>query len=710
MQTRKALKRLSADKVDYNRVSNNGPLAENASWLLKAHAARTADVKTAQQRHRVASALPMLEMAKYKLNKMVGEQLLPQDAPIVTRFDAFTSIKNASKNDPRDMGLRKFALHLERLWHKDPMGTFSAGALSRYRDKYQHENPSSKVAEITNQSVSKVSFNNLPVAHLTRIASQIDTQEDYDQAIERSNLTGDHVQNVRARAFIRELVNKKAALEMGKGDELNPDWTVVQTKPDSETKDLVTPIDTTKKSGGDIAARVASRLRKEAQLEEPETEEKSDIKSEDLGVDGTGMMPIAFNMTSALRENGLMNNWAQANSFEFPKEAAAPEGWEKTVEDMKDHKDIDNPFALAHWMDSKGYEPSDKRSEKSDDGAAQKEFNPEVNDQCPPQGSQKNISKEDGAKVLKAEKKEAEIPEAFKKNIKKKKEDSDNGDETSTDESNNDGSSKDKDKDKGNPFAKKKSENLGLTAESIEDSLLSGKEIKVGSYSLVVTDKNAIRLASSAGKRLYPLFDMDAAIHDFTYLVDTSKGTSPSPKFYIREGMQIVCPSCGTNNGYEMPKAASSLSCGSCNFEINANMVAYAFKIGKAKEETTVVTHIPNDKQVEFGDKFASIAGEAQAEAIGAVGTRGEAYLVDPSTEKMANLWDKMVEAGVRVICLLALSDSGVPSYDDGLARKLASLNIPCFGCTPQKLPELLEGALRGNDLQALATRLKEKT
>ena len=68
-----------------------------------------------------------------------------------------------------------------------------------------------------------------------------------------------------------------------------------------------------------------------------------------------------------------------------------------------------------------------------------------------------------------------------------------------------------------------------------------------------------------------------------------------------------------------------------------------------------------------------------------------------------------MKASGVRTICLLALSDSGVPSYDEGLARKLASLGIPCFGCNPQKLPELLEGALRGNDLQALATRLSEK-
>lgn len=67
---------------------------------------------------------------------------------------------------------------------------------------------------------------------------------------------------------------------------------------------------------------------------------------------------------------------------------------------------------------------------------------------------------------------------------------------------------------------------------------------------------------------------------------------------------------------------------------------------------------------------------------------------------------EQMVSSGVRVLCLLALSDSGIPCYDESLARKLAKLGIPCFGCTPQKLPELVEGALRGSDLQSLATRL----
>ncbi len=69
-----------------------------------------------------------------------------------------------------------------------------------------------------------------------------------------------------------------------------------------------------------------------------------------------------------------------------------------------------------------------------------------------------------------------------------------------------------------------------------------------------------------------------------------------------------------------------------------------------------------------------------------------------------------MVASGVRAMCLLALNDSGTPCFDENLARKLAALGVPCFACTPQRLPELMEGALRGADLKALADRIAEKS
>jgi len=65
----------------------------------------------------------------------------------------------------------------------------------------------------------------------------------------------------------------------------------------------------------------------------------------------------------------------------------------------------------------------------------------------------------------------------------------------------------------------------------------------------------------------------------------------------------------------------------------------------------------------------------------------------------------ELAAAGVRAMCLLALSDAGAPCYDEALARKLSALGIPCFACTPQRLPDLVGGALRGADLTQLATQ-----
>ncbi len=64
-----------------------------------------------------------------------------------------------------------------------------------------------------------------------------------------------------------------------------------------------------------------------------------------------------------------------------------------------------------------------------------------------------------------------------------------------------------------------------------------------------------------------------------------------------------------------------------------------------------------------------------------------------------------MKAAGVKAICLLALADGGAPCYDERLARKLAALGIPCFACTPARLPELVEAALKGSDLSKFATK-----
>lgn len=63
----------------------------------------------------------------------------------------------------------------------------------------------------------------------------------------------------------------------------------------------------------------------------------------------------------------------------------------------------------------------------------------------------------------------------------------------------------------------------------------------------------------------------------------------------------------------------------------------------------------------------------------------------------------ELVESGVQVITLLALSDDGAPAFDHGLAARLASLGVPSFACTPDAFPGLMAAAIRRDDVTAWA-------
>ena len=65
----------------------------------------------------------------------------------------------------------------------------------------------------------------------------------------------------------------------------------------------------------------------------------------------------------------------------------------------------------------------------------------------------------------------------------------------------------------------------------------------------------------------------------------------------------------------------------------------------------------------------------------------------------------ELTRAGVTVVGLLALSDSGAPSYDHDHAAALAELGVPAFACTPDQFPDLLAVALSRGDVAGWVSR-----
>jgi Mg-chelatase subunit ChlD len=71
--------------------------------------------------------------------------------------------------------------------------------------------------------------------------------------------------------------------------------------------------------------------------------------------------------------------------------------------------------------------------------------------------------------------------------------------------------------------------------------------------------------------------------------------------------------------------------------------------------------------------------------------------------EEMLRRAREVVDSGATMIALLALSDSGAPSYDAEHAAALAAIGVPAFACTPDLFPDLMAAAIEKRDLGAWA-------
>lgn len=80
-------------------------------------------------------------------------------------------------------------------------------------------------------------------------------------------------------------------------------------------------------------------------------------------------------------------------------------------------------------------------------------------------------------------------------------------------------------------------------------------------------------------------------------------------------------------------------------------------------------------------------------------------YDTSPNEKKFVQKMEQLLAGGVKAITLLAITDHGKPSYNHDLAQKLTNLGMPCFGCVPDRLPDLLAAVLKGQDLKAFAAQ-----
>lgn len=71
--------------------------------------------------------------------------------------------------------------------------------------------------------------------------------------------------------------------------------------------------------------------------------------------------------------------------------------------------------------------------------------------------------------------------------------------------------------------------------------------------------------------------------------------------------------------------------------------------------------------------------------------------------EEMIRRATSIVASGATMVALLALSDSGRPSFDADHAAALAGIGVPAFACTPDQFPDLMATAIERRDITAWA-------
>jgi hypothetical protein len=65
----------------------------------------------------------------------------------------------------------------------------------------------------------------------------------------------------------------------------------------------------------------------------------------------------------------------------------------------------------------------------------------------------------------------------------------------------------------------------------------------------------------------------------------------------------------------------------------------------------------------------------------------------------------ELSESGIQIICLLALDDSGAPSFDKDNAKFLSNVGVPVFACTPDLFPNMMAAAINRQDMSAWASQ-----
>jgi len=176
--------------------------------------------------------IPHIHQVQQRIAEALEEEAgeIHAKLPIASVYDALQIVR-ARKDLDRDAGLRAFHGHLESMWRKNRTGSITASSYLKLREHYARNFPKSAVGDVIVE-IGQRGYATLPRTDLHHIASQIETQADYDRLMVKYGLAGPHPHQVKARQYILAVLNdEEMDLSFDEGEEV-ADWVVERMKHD----------------------------------------------------------------------------------------------------------------------------------------------------------------------------------------------------------------------------------------------------------------------------------------------------------------------------------------------------------------------------------------------------------------------------------------------------------------------------------------------
>lgn len=161
---------------------------------------------------RIAStriSTPHVDALRKRVAQQARQDLVQDDTPVVSRFDAADVARRLSRQRADDQGIRRAALHLDRLWRQDEQGVLTIADLAKLRDLFGREFPKSAVVQLFNEDIVRRGFHTLDLRRLARVAADITTQREYDDACRALGIDGTDLAATRARTYIRAVIARR---------------------------------------------------------------------------------------------------------------------------------------------------------------------------------------------------------------------------------------------------------------------------------------------------------------------------------------------------------------------------------------------------------------------------------------------------------------------------------------------------------------------